>query len=935
MDEHPREVPKSGSEETPAPSNPSAAPRIPFARTAPAPQPHPRRVAVVGVHGVGYHAPGETANAMANLLLSLPAADHDSPRYFSSFKSAGIQVPLQRLAVYAPAEEDKPKTLIGRMFSFLQEESASFARTTLGYATGAPAGATRGFAGHEFMRTLLYRYQGGADGDAYVTARLEGERDATAPGAAADVHIYEVLWADLASPTNRFLSFLFALFQLMFHLGSLSRLAIDTGAARNSGWLWIAYRRIQRYAVRMLQIPIPLLKIILLIALYSSIPAVSPAIKDRPWFPIVMGAVAGLVLYFLVVRKGGRQVSSDILFWAIRPVLAAAVGAAIGSVVLIDPTKWCAIVADLECWISGAGLLWYVLSYYGEVRGGVGIVGWIFYGLALGAFLLCLLTNSAAPLVPEATLRVAEGIIAALRISWIVLVFLAFVAAILGALAWRSVQDPDDRAKARAAVRTSRFALAIPSLMFLLITSLIWASLFALARRVQDPFLEIKSAQKSDSPLKPPDRKWPDFILLDPNEPAERAEKENCSPDAVCAHARIQWRDKTDIKQCAPESGGCDEKIAEVRFFDPAKKDYLEGVLAWSVTPGFPVLLGLAAAGFFLLIWWALPSVLTETYPLRGEKKPPRWFTNGESVKLGSWISRGLDCTSLVVLLIWTAIFVAPLYFLYPPWLLHRLSSATASIVGYFIGATAAAGILAALVKYSSPILGVVLDVDNYLRTSPPEATPRAKIVERYVSLLRYLARYRNPCDGRGYDSVVIVAHSLGSLISTDLLRFLYAEGDAALAPLGLAGEFEQDQGGISLKLLTMGNPTRQLLNRFFPYLYDWVRESPDNGAHPLPPPVAPPPPPTIPPDALPDPAELGLTTWVNTYRSGDYVGRSLWLTEWYRRTTGANDTGAYPLAIYEAGSDGRLEMCIGAGAHTHYWDDTAPDVAEQLNTLI
>jgi hypothetical protein len=289
----------------------------------------------------------------------------------------------------------------------------------------------------------------------------------------------------------------------------------------------------------------------------------------------------------------------------------------------------------------------------------------------------------------------------------------------------------------------------------------------------------------------------------------------------------------------------------------------------------------------------------------------------------------------LVVLLIWTAIFVAPLYFLYPPWLLHRLSSATASIVGYFIGATAAAGILAALVKYSSPILGVVLDVDNYLRTSPPEATPRAKIVERYVSLLRYLARYRNPCDGRGYDSVVIVAHSLGSLISTDLLRFLYAEGDAALAPLGLAGEFEQDQGGISLKLLTMGNPTRQLLNRFFPYLYDWVRESPDNGAHPLPPPVAPPPPPTIPPDALPDPAELGLTTWVNTYRSGDYVGRSLWLTEWYRRTTGANDTGAYPLAIYEAGSDGRLEMCIGAGAHTHYWDDTAPDVAEQLNTLI
>ena len=28
-------------------------------------------------------------------------------------------------------------------------------------------------------------------------------------------------------------------------------------------------------------------------------------------------------------------------------------------------------------------------------------------------------------------------------------------------------------------------------------------------------------------------------------------------------------------------------------------------------------------------------------------------------------------------------------------------------------------------------------------------------------------------------------------------------------------------------------------------------------------------------------------------------------------------------------------EFCIGAGAHTHYWDDTAPDIAEALNELI
>ena len=171
---------------------------------------------------------------MADLLLSLPANDHDAPRYFPSFQSVGIRVPLQPLAVYPPAEEDKPHTTFGQSLEFLQEESAGFARTTRGYATGAPKGATRGFAGHEFMRRMLYRYQGGADGDAYVTTRLEGKREAQAPGGAANVHIYEVLWADLASPTNGFLSFLLALFQLIFHLGSLSRLAIDAGAAQTA-----------------------------------------------------------------------------------------------------------------------------------------------------------------------------------------------------------------------------------------------------------------------------------------------------------------------------------------------------------------------------------------------------------------------------------------------------------------------------------------------------------------------------------------------------------------------------------------------------------------------------------------------------------------------------------------------------------------------------
>jgi hypothetical protein len=87
----------------------------------------------------------------------------------------------------------------------------------------------------------------------------------------------------------------------------------------------------------------------------------------------------------------------------------------------------------------------------------------------------------------------------------------------------------------------------------------------------------------------------------------------------------------------------------------------------------------------------------------------------------------------------------------------------------------------------------------------------------------------------------------------------------------------------------------------------------------------------------LPDPADLGVEKWVSAYRSGDYVRRSLWLNEWYRRTDKCDKDGVYPEEIKKIVSPDctRVEFCIGAGAHTHYWGDMAPDIANQLNELI
>jgi hypothetical protein len=366
--------------------------------------------------------------------------------------------------------------------------------------------------------------------------------------------------------------------------------------------------------------------------------------------------------------------------------------------------------------------------------------------------------------------------------------------------------------------------------------------------------------------------------------------------------------------------------------------NYFAAYLVWSVGPGLPITLAIEAITAFLLIWWVLPPVMTETFPNRTEKVPPRWSTDAESMHMGSWLSRGLDSMGLITVLMWSAIFLVPTIF--GLWLfagpmmpeLTRMIASTDFIIRQTGKLTASLALLGLIVRYSSSALGIVLDVDNYLRAGPEQETPRAKIAERCVSLLRYIAAYRDE-QGRPYSSVVIVAHSLGALISADLLRFLREETDLTLASIGY-GEPRVNPAVIPLTLFTMGNPLRQLLSRFFPYLYDWVRAVPDGGAGGLG--RANQTAPTM-PSAAPDPMELGVQHWVSAYRSGDYIGRSLWVDEWYRRSTSGSGTPDVPLhVITQVVPPGlREEMCIGAGAHQHYWDDTAPDIAQKLDSLI
>ena len=135
-----------------------------------------------------------------------------------------------------------------------------------------------------------------------------------------------------------------------------------------------------------------------------------------------------------------------------------------------------------------------------------------------------------------------------------------------------------------------------------------------------------------------------------------------------------------------------------------------------------------------------------------------------------------------------------------------------------------------------------------------------------------------------------------------ELLRYLTQHSDPDIKPK------------LPIYLFTMGNPLRQLYGLRFPHLYAWARQGdsawPNNG---------------------PAPSLIGTKQWVNAYRSGDYVGRYLWHADISddRSTVWSVD------AVHVDAEGGKRELCIGSGAHIHYWDETAPEIAVELDRLV
>jgi hypothetical protein len=202
----------------------------------------------------------------------------------------------------------------------------------------------------------------------------------------------------------------------------------------------------------------------------------------------------------------------------------------------------------------------------------------------------------------------------------------------------------------------------------------------------------------------------------------------------------------------------------------------------------------------------------------------------------------------------------------------------------------------------------------------PRQAIPRARIFSRYVALLEHLA-------AQGCDRIVIVAHSQGTVVSAELLRYLQhraqRQADAGiddrvtrLWPL-LQGKVE---------LLTAGCPLRQLYAARFPVLYAWV--DPDRGAGPQRPAGR-----RCRREPLDQPLHhgrlRGTLAVCDPPPALDTVGGRATLCD---PAPGPASTAARTVAPM---ARAERDVCLGSGAHTHYFEQGGTHAARWIDSLV
>ncbi len=933
------------------------------------------RVAVIAVHGVADQEPGATARAVAELLVS---SAPPGVRYASSS--------TEDLTLRVPPLEPKPSALhpVSRRHdatprgedrslakAFAQSARSDFQRAEWraqptvkgalgGRATnraahrGKPASEEGRQAAAEIDRgiaitnyLLTKHCDNGAQPESYETTRIDLERSdrgpdktvGTADDTRTDVHVYEMYWADLSRLSGAMPRIVSELFTMVFRLSRLGRETVDEawgrlGCARDPAAPFAGLYKGAWNVVGGLQIALDwafvnglallFTQLALLAIVFASLGFASGMTES--W---LHRGVAAAIMVLSVLRFVYRY--GDDRFWqAVLPIAAFACSAAALSVAPVL-LQWMTALALL---LAVTGLNEFMLRIADDRFPFVRVVGRGLWAASATLMIVSAVYETATlgaavswrDTWVHAALYTTEIVLLGVKWWWILVGLALVVWLVAGLIAAREAGY-----ESRASIATGRLGIAVSFGMFLAVTMTLWAML--------EGVLDASVDGVNYRPCV--------FALEEP----EKAASEHLYPPNAC----LWSTDQADL-------GG----RYLVGMAMPSARAVLDDRYLRS-TSTFSLLAFLLVCLLVYMVAMYVPSVLAELKLLveRRREAFQRHVEHARDVghvntmqqkrterarELGRWLTAGYLAVDHVVLGITVfgvlmSLGVATLFFAtlfeatgHPGWIatVERLASdSTQALLKPLIfsaaGVGAALSVLGGTLSRRIPSLrgplDVALDVDNHFREFPRTNIPRAHIFSRYAALLDHVA-------AQGYERVVIVAHSQGTVISAELLRFLCSRDQCAPRPGDTPNLGPAPKPALPpVSLLTLGCPLRQLYAARFPGLYAWVLA---NNGHMF----------------GPRAADIGVQRWMNAFCSGDYVGRWLWSRATPFTTLshpmanvvahepfGRRDVyaGFHPAPPGEAHlRDAReVEVCLGLGAHTHYFERDQTTVAWLVDWMI
>lgn len=880
-------------------------------------------IAVIAVHGVADQAPNESARQIAGLLLR--QRYQDGAETYTSFREHPLSIPV-----------DPPLPLCKDGCGVGEPD-----------ATGAKRSQTD--PDLDFTHRLLHHYQ--SRRTPYDTVRLEGQRlrpgpkDAASPPDQCQVHVYELFWADLSRLGTGLIGFIGAIYQLISSLAQLGLRTLKQSRAHQDpearSSRWTAYLRVHRLAVWLLTVVVPFLNLCILGAALTMLVARAP----KTIRGVVVAVFVALVLVVLrtvwrlrsqraapaapATSADGKAKSNLRGPSALWLLFAAAVGGILywGLTRSVSETLALRLLVTIWVFIQSAALIRLGQIFDDRIKTAfrVGVVFSTWTALLLLFFAW---TSDDVVQIAHGAIRTIELLFWFLTVSWVLLTIGGMLSAMgtrpivrYGAAHVEAAKQHAERLRARRALWTGASTLAVSTAALSALTLFVWSALYAVL------------AVSLPAPA-PEEVRGAPVVASDPSEGPPRSRL--ITPDTsygyrpIIAHQLLAIHNSKVCFDEATAIVSSGARVVACKLF--SFKSILRTLLSVSA------MAGLLVNGFALFVaaaiglWLALPSILLEVNPRPDPSNQP-----GRSEALGEWLSKGFEQLRKAVVFVYLLIFGGTGVVIgLALWFFVRRDGTPGPIISFFeflqprsdaflfgIGSLVAAstvGLVALLTRFESwskvvrPGLDVALDVDNYLKARPDFKTPRARMMERFVALLRYVTRWRR--NAMGYDAIIIIAHSQGSVLTSELLRYHTARkfGNLSLED----GYSLPDERGeprptkLQIDFFTMGSPLRQLYASSFPDLFAWTLLSKASG------------------ESAAGRAfcnTLGIRRWWNVFRSGDYVGRALW-------QYGGQRDAYVPRKWVERGDSCR-EMCLGPGAHTHYWNEYGTDVGQILDDMI